>query len=140
MLQNGLTTWAEQPEPTRSDSHAWSAHPDINLLTTVAGIVPTAPMFAQVDIRSALGSLHHLAFRYLSPRGDILAEYDITPAGMSAQIKLPADIRGTLHWKSKKYPLKSGSNQLQIPQKQYHFQDQERGTYAFIRSETRDRG
>ena len=27
MLQLGLSTWAEQPEPTRSDSHAWSAHP-----------------------------------------------------------------------------------------------------------------
>ncbi len=25
----GLTTWAEQPEPTRSDSHAWSAHPQL---------------------------------------------------------------------------------------------------------------
>ena len=29
MLALGLTTWAEKPEPTRSDCHAWSAHPNI---------------------------------------------------------------------------------------------------------------
>ena len=28
MLELGLSTWAETPEPTRSDSHAWSAHPN----------------------------------------------------------------------------------------------------------------
>src|SRR6266851_685891 len=28
MVSLGLTTWAEQPEPTCSDSHAWSAHPN----------------------------------------------------------------------------------------------------------------
>jgi len=33
MLALGLTTWAEMPEPTRSDSHAWSAHPNYDLLT-----------------------------------------------------------------------------------------------------------
>ena len=35
MLQLGLTTWAEKPEPTRSDSHAWSAHPNYGLLATI---------------------------------------------------------------------------------------------------------
>ena len=38
MLALGLTTWAENPEPTRSDCHAWSAHPNFDLLATVAGI------------------------------------------------------------------------------------------------------
>ena len=42
MLDLGLTTWAETPEPTRSDSHAWSAHPNYDLLTTVAGVEPAA--------------------------------------------------------------------------------------------------
>ncbi len=40
MLALGLTTWAETPEPTRSDSHAWSAHPNYDLLTIVAGNSP----------------------------------------------------------------------------------------------------
>ena len=33
MLSMGLTTWAESPEPTRSDSHAWSSHPNFDFLT-----------------------------------------------------------------------------------------------------------
>jgi len=28
MLQKGLTTFAENPDPTRSDCHVWSASPD----------------------------------------------------------------------------------------------------------------
>jgi alpha-L-rhamnosidase len=38
MLDLGLSTWAETPEPTRSDCHAWSASPNYDLLTIVAGI------------------------------------------------------------------------------------------------------
>ena len=33
-------------ETTRSDSHAWSAHPTYDLLTLVAGIEPASPGFA----------------------------------------------------------------------------------------------
>ena len=40
MLAQGLTTWAEHPEPSRSDCHAWSAHPALDLLRVVAGIRP----------------------------------------------------------------------------------------------------
>jgi hypothetical protein len=43
----GLTTWAEQPEPTRSDSHAWSAHPNFDFLTIVAGIRPKSWYIAE---------------------------------------------------------------------------------------------
>ena len=43
MVSLGLTTWAEQPEPMRSDSHAWSAHPNYDFLTIVAGIRPATP-------------------------------------------------------------------------------------------------
>jgi hypothetical protein len=42
MLALGLTTTAESPEPTRSDSHAWSAHPNYGLLATVLGIRPAS--------------------------------------------------------------------------------------------------
>ena len=48
MLDLGLTTWAETPEPTRSDSHAWSAHPSVDLLAIVAGIQPAVPGFERV--------------------------------------------------------------------------------------------
>jgi alpha-L-rhamnosidase len=117
MLKNGLTTWAEQPEPTRSDSHAWSAHPNIDLLTTVAGIVPSSPLFTHVEIVPGLGSLHHLAVVYPSPRGEIAAEYSVKHSGISAHVTLPAGLSGTLRWKRKTYQLVAGSNMIELPEK-----------------------
>ena len=58
MLELGLTTWAETPEPTRSDSHAWTAHPNYDLLTTVAGVNPASPGFASVLHRAASRLAH----------------------------------------------------------------------------------
>ena len=40
LLAKGLTTWPEHPEPSRSDCHAWSAHPAFDLLRIVAGNRP----------------------------------------------------------------------------------------------------
>ena len=50
MLKRGLTTFAERPEPTRSDCHAWSASPNYDLLATVCGIRPGGPGFRSVRI------------------------------------------------------------------------------------------
>ena len=44
MLDVGLSTFAEIPSAgTRSDCHAWSAHPNYDLLRIVAGVKPGAP-------------------------------------------------------------------------------------------------
>jgi hypothetical protein len=114
MLANGLSTWAEQPEPTRSDSHAWSAHPNIDLLTTVAGIMPASPQFKTVVISPALGSLKHLSVSYPSPHGEILAEYTVGASGTTATVTLPAGLTGTLRWGGKSYPLTTGANALNL--------------------------
>ncbi len=66
LLPLHFSTWPETPGDTRSDSHAWSAHPIYDLLTLVAGIEPASPGFATVHIAPHLGSLH-LAQRQLSP-------------------------------------------------------------------------
>ncbi|MES1167968.1 MAG: alpha-L-rhamnosidase, partial [Oleiharenicola lentus] len=57
MLKLGLTTFAEKPDPTRSDCHAWSASPVYELLATVCGIEPASPGFATVRIEPHLGHL-----------------------------------------------------------------------------------
>lgn len=112
MLANGLSTWAEQPEPTRSDSHAWSAHPDIDLLTTVAGITPVAPGFSTIQIAPALGTLHHLAASYPSPRGEISVDYTVAGKGLHAQINLPTGLPATLLWNGRHQVLHSGANDV----------------------------
>lgn len=115
MLGLGLTTWAEQPEPTRSDSHAWSAHPNVDLLATVAGITPASPNFATVDIKPALGPLHHLAATEPSPLGLIAVEYTVGPKSVYARLSLPHNLSGTLHWNGRSYPLQGGRSSFELP-------------------------
>ena len=55
MIAAGLTTFAEEPEPTRSDCHAWSASPNYYLLATVCGIVPASPGFGSVLVERTHG-------------------------------------------------------------------------------------
>jgi len=45
MLALHFSTWPEVPGETRSDSHAWTAHPIYDLLTLVAGLSPASPGF-----------------------------------------------------------------------------------------------
>src|SRR3954463_12724948 len=71
MLALGLTSAPENPEPTRSDTHAWSAHPNYGLLATVLGVRPSSAGFRTVLIAPALGPLHTASGRVPHPRGDI---------------------------------------------------------------------
>ena len=115
MIANGLTTWAEQPEPTRSDSHAWSAHPNYDLLSIVAGIVPASPEFRSVRIEPHLGSLKHVDATLPSPRGAINLVVVLNTSEPQATVTLPDGIDGTLVWNGKEYPLVAGKQNLPLP-------------------------
>ena len=117
MTALGLTTWAETPEPTRSDSHAWSAHPNFDLLTIVAGIRPKTAGFTEVTIQPHLGTLHHVAAAVPTPKGEIKVEYTRTNAGLEAVIVLPASVSGNVIWDKKIYNLHPGQQELTLPQK-----------------------
>lgn len=112
MLSLGLTTWAETPEPTRSDCHAWSAHPNFDLLATVAGIEPASPGFATVDIRPHLGPLHRLTATMPHPQGEVSVSYQRTSKGLVADVTLPPKLSGSFDWKGKKVPLHGGKQHL----------------------------
>jgi hypothetical protein len=114
MVELGLTTWAEQPEPTRSDSHAWSAHPNYDFLTIVAGIRPKTPGFAGVRLEPHLGTLKRVAAAIPSPRGTIEAKYRTSADGIAAEIDLPPNTTGELVWKGKALNLHSGHQELQL--------------------------
>ena len=51
MVDNGLTTFAEKPEPTRSDCHGWSSHPLYHFIASILGIRPTAPGCSAMSVR-----------------------------------------------------------------------------------------
>jgi hypothetical protein len=114
MVALGLTTWAEQPEPTRSDSHAWSAHPNYDFLTIVAGIRPRTPGFAQVIVAPHLGALKHLSAAVANPKGMIEAEYTVEHSRVKAIITLPAGVSGELLWNGKTSSLHGGKQELEL--------------------------
>lgn len=107
-LKMGFTTWPEQPGDTRSDSHAWTAHPTYDLLTLVAGIAPASPGFATVRIAPHLGDLTHLQVSYPHDKGLIRVKYSVSGSVTHAEIELPEGLTGELVWKGKAMQLKSG--------------------------------
>ena len=115
MISLGLTTWAESPEPTRSDSHAWSAHPNFDLLTIVAGIRPKSPGFESVVIEPHLGALNHVYADLPTPKGMVSVQYRREANGIKARITLPAGMSGELVWKGRETPVREGQQTLVLP-------------------------
>jgi alpha-L-rhamnosidase len=114
MLALGLTTWAETPEPTRSDSHAWSAHPNYDLLTIVAGIRPAAPGFEKVVIEPHLGKLQNVTASFPWKVGEIQVDYKLERGTWTIHVNLPAGLPGELIWQGKQYTLHSGAQTLKV--------------------------
>ncbi len=115
MLDLGLSTWAENPEPTRSDSHAWSSHPNYDLLRLVAGIRSTAPGFSKMVIEPHLGPLHTVTASMPHPKGRISVSFAQTPKGTNAKINCPEGVEAHLVWRGKSYGLHAGSQTLRLP-------------------------
>lgn len=116
MLKLGLTTWAETPEPTRSDSHAWSAHPNFDLLRVVAGIRPGAPQFSEIVIEPHLGNLQNVSAAMPHPKGLIEVSYSVASGvGTNAKIRVPEGVPARLIWKARTHNLRSGEQTLQLP-------------------------
>jgi alpha-L-rhamnosidase len=114
MLHLGLTTWAEQPEPTRSDCHAWSATPNYDLLTLVAGIRPYVPGFRKVRIAPHLRGLHHLDASMPHAGGAIHTVYQPEGANWNATVTLPPGLSGELVWGTQSHPLHAGTQVLRL--------------------------
>ncbi|MGC2615038.1 MAG: alpha-L-rhamnosidase C-terminal domain-containing protein [Terracidiphilus sp.] len=114
LLPMHFSTWPEIPGDTRSDSHAWSAHPIYDMLTLVAGIEPASPGFATVRIAPHLGPLDHLTATFPHPLGEIRVEYHREGSGLTATIALPATLAGNFIYNGITQPLRPGLNKIQI--------------------------
>jgi hypothetical protein len=74
-LAQHVTTWPEYPDPARSDSHAWSAWPAIDYITTVLGVRPLAPGWAGVRLSPQTAGLDWAKGVAPSPAGLIRVEW-----------------------------------------------------------------
>ncbi len=115
MLKIGLTTFAETPEPARSDCHAWSASPYYDFLATIAGIVPGSPGFSSVIVAPAMGELTEVNASVPHPDGAITANLKRTgKSGISGTVSLPKNVSGKFIWNGKEIALKGGSQSVAV--------------------------
>jgi alpha-L-rhamnosidase len=115
MIANGLTTFAENPDPTRSDCHAWSASPIYDFLATLCGITPAAPGFRAVSIRPGLGALKEVHGAMPHPAGVI--SVDLVRKGkdgVSGEIELPPGISGIFYWNGQEKALHPGKQSVEM--------------------------
>ena len=115
MLARGLTTFAEEPDPTRSDCHAWSASPNYHFLSLVAGIRPAAPGFQQVEIAPSLGTLQEVKGSFPHPEGMI--EVDLRrrgDAGLTGTVTLPDELSGRFRWAGREMDLRPGKQAIEF--------------------------
>lgn len=111
----GLTTWAEMPEPSRSDCHAWGASPNIEFHRMVLGIDSAAPGFRKVRIAPCPGHLKEASGSIPHPDGDVKVSWRLGNDGrISAEIELPEGTTGTFVWHCKSRRLKAGNNRVSI--------------------------
>ena len=104
----GLHTTPEGPEPTRSDCHAWGAHPIYHYFASILGIRPATPGFRTVHIAPQLGPLDFAKGSMCHPSGKISAEFRVSGGTLVGRVILPDGITGILQLPDRQLPLGSG--------------------------------
>ena len=114
MITNGLTTFAENPDPTRSDCHAWSASPNYDFFATICGILPDSPGFKTVVIKPAMGELKEISGEMPHPEGTIKISLKRKGKGVEGTVSLPDSVTGKMIWNNKEIPLKAGEQIIRL--------------------------
>jgi hypothetical protein len=112
----GLSTWAEMPEPSRSDCHAWGASLNIEFFRILLGIDSQSPGFRKILIAPSPGELKTVSGSMPHPAGKIDVHYVIDKKGaLNARLTLPEGTTGTLVWKGNEYALTEGEQVVNAP-------------------------
>lgn len=114
MLNLGLTTFAETPEPTRSDCHGWSSSPVYEFLTLVAGINPKIPGFRKVTIDPHLGNLRWIRASMPTPQGKVDVQLHREGNKMVGKVTLPENVSGSFSWHNHTISLHQGTQDILI--------------------------
>jgi hypothetical protein len=111
----GFRTTREAPEPSRSDCHAWGAHPLYHFLATVLGIRPAGFGFRAVQIAPLLGRLTEAEGALPHPLGLISVSIRVEGDRVRFIVVLPPGLSGTFHWVGRSIDLHQGSQALDLP-------------------------
>jgi hypothetical protein len=105
-IENGLTTFAENPEPTRSDCHAWSAHPVLGFFQIIAGVTSTAPGWKKVKIAPQPFELKRFDARVAHPDGELRVAYE------NDRLSIDSPVEAHLFWRGREALLKPGRHTI----------------------------
>ncbi|MBN4055528.1 hypothetical protein JYU12_02165 [bacterium AH-315-K03] len=114
LMALNYTTWPEERGDTRSDSHAWSAHPTADLLGIVAGIGPGALGYSRLRIEPNLGALKKLRATAATPKGPVRVEYRVRGKYLKVKIRRPPELPGEFIWQGRAYPLTKPVTKLML--------------------------
>ena len=117
LMSYGVTTWPEQPLPSRSDCHGWGATPNIDFFRIILGVDSDAPGFEKIVISPHIGNLTEVSGTVPHPQGDINVVYKIKNKRLKATIELPCNLTGRFVWNNKEYPLHGGTQKLTLNNK-----------------------
>lgn len=92
----GLSTPLEMAEPSRSDCHAWGAHPLYHYFASILGIRPAGLGFREVEIAPRLGPLASAEGRLVHPRGEIVVAVQAEGERVRGTVRLPPGVTGAL--------------------------------------------
>ena len=107
MVSIGVHTTIETPEPSRSDCHAWGAHPIFHMHSSLMGIRPISAGFQSFEIKPRFDLLKNTKGRVVHEKGDICYELKDNYA-----ILITTPIPGILKLPHKKVQLEVGYNEV----------------------------
>ena len=116
-VKKGLTTTQEAPDSgkngqkeSRSDCHAWGAHPIWFMQTGLAGIRSAAPFFEKVRVAPCPGSLTELTAKHPHPQGFVEVDLKFASGTASGTVKTP--VPGTFVFGDQRLELVPGENAI----------------------------
>jgi hypothetical protein len=114
LMGQHFTTWPERRGNTRSDTHAWSAHPTADLLGIVAGIQTASPGYGSVRVEPHPGALHQFKANAATPHGIVSVVMETQGDRRIFDITLPDDLPGSFAWHGTSQKLHSGRNLVTV--------------------------
>ena len=113
-LDVGFKTFPEHGIVSRSDCHAWNAHPLFHMLTGILGVRPGGLGFDSVVIEPHMGDLRQADGVVPHRLGDICVNFRAADGALHATIELPGGLSGQLRWPGQIIPLHEGAQQLTL--------------------------
>lgn len=106
MLRQGLTTFPEKGEPTRSDCHAWSAHPILGFFQRVAGVRSLGVGWSKVLVAPCFEDCEKFEAVVPHPAGDLV----VSRSGDGLSVETP--VPGRVVWRGKTSEVRAGRHRF----------------------------